>query len=88
MNISSIPGAQQALERLAAEHGVTPAQVLSPLRYKSIAAARANFVHVLRTSTALSYPEIGRLIGRDHSTVMNAERVHEVRLVMAYEMTT
>ena len=80
MNLLAIPGALEALERIASEHGVTPVEVLGRDRSRSVARARAHFVHVLRSSSSLSYPEIGKLIGRDHSTAMHLERAHEIRL--------
>ena len=83
VNILAIPGALDALERIASEHGVTPVEVLGRDRSRSVARARAHFVHVLRTCTSLSYPEIGKLIGRDHSTAMHLERAHEIRLAVS-----
>jgi chromosomal replication initiation ATPase DnaA len=80
MNLQTIPGATQALERIASEHGVTALEVLGRGRTKSVARARAHFAHVLRASTELSYPEIGRLLGRDHTTAMHGDRAHEIRL--------
>lgn len=40
------------------------------LRYPSIVAARRLFALHLRTELGWSYPQIGRLLGRDHTTVM------------------
>ena len=51
---------------------VTPAQLLSTSREGDIKDARHMLVYVLRQHYALRYSEIGRRLGRDHSTAINS----------------
>jgi chromosomal replication initiation ATPase DnaA len=53
-------------------YGVSVKALVSPSRRRGPTAARMVAAWVLRTTLGLSYPEIGRLIGKDHSTVMYA----------------
>ncbi len=61
------------LEVSAAEHGVTREDALRRSRRNSDVAARRMFCRALK-ERGLSYPEIGNLIGRDHTTAMNLVR--------------
>lgn len=58
---------------IANEHGVTIEAMLGPARHKTVAAARHALMCNLRIR-GYSYPEIGRLVGRDHTTVIAAVR--------------
>ena len=51
---------------------VTPAQLMSTSREGDIKDARHMLVYVLRHHYALRYSEIGRRLGRDHSTAINS----------------
>lgn len=54
---------------------VTRAALLGPSRRTSLVEARNVAVHLARRLTSLSYADIGRgLGGRDHTTIMHAER--------------
>jgi chromosomal replication initiator protein len=54
---------------------VTQAALIGPSRRSSLVEARNIVVHLARRLTDLSYAEIGRQLGgRDHTTVMHAER--------------
>lgn len=54
--------------------GVTPAEIVGPLRESHIVRARFAAMAICRDYLALSYPAIGRAFNRDHSTVINAMR--------------
>lgn len=56
-----------------AQTGVRVELFLSRLRYPNIKSARDRFFFALR-QRGLSLPEIGRLTGRDHTTVLHAIR--------------
>ena len=72
------PQERRLAESIAAELGVRVADILGQARYPSITYARHHFIAVLRWSTFLSYPEIGALVGgRDHTTIIAAERRYE-----------
>jgi chromosomal replication initiator protein len=54
---------------------VTQAALVGPSRRSSLVAARNAAVHLARRLTPLSYADIGRALGgRDHTTIMHAER--------------
>lgn len=78
--LAKIPGALDALRRIADRHLATMDEVLGRGREKHIAHARAEFVHVLRSGTGLSFPAIGRLVDRDHTTIMQADAIHAERV--------
>ena len=54
--------------------------ILSSKRTKDIANARHITVYVIRTATDMSLPNIGRIIDRDHSTVMSSIETVERRM--------
>lgn len=58
----------------ATEHHVTVAQIVGDTSHATIMLARRDVVRVLREEHQLSYPEIGLLLDRDHSTIMSALR--------------
>lgn len=54
--------------------GLSAADLLGRDRHKTVAWARQLAMALVRQRLALSYPEIGRVFNRDHSTV-----IHNVR---------
>lgn len=63
------------LVAVAVATGVAVETITGPRRLKSAANARHLAVYLLRRTSHLSYPEIGALLGgRDHSTIMHADR--------------
>lgn len=73
-------GAERLGERVAREHGTTLNEILGGTRLRRVAHARQHLAALLRWSTGLSFPEIGRAMGLDHSTVMHAVGEHEARI--------
>jgi chromosomal replication initiation ATPase DnaA len=61
------------LEQAGGLFRVTEAQLLGPSRRQEIARARHVVAWLLRQD-GFSFPEIGRHIGRDHTSVMNSCR--------------
>lgn len=59
------------VEEVAARHRVTTYAICSRRRTNTICAARADLMREMR-STGLAYVEIGRILKRDHSSVMHA----------------
>lgn len=61
---------------ICAKHfGTTREMVLSPIRQTREVRARQSAMFIARRLTGRSYPEIGRRFGgRDHTTVLHAER--------------
>lgn len=64
----------QIMKACADSFRVTLADVKGPSREKQIARARQSAMYLARNLIKMSFPEIGRRFGRDHSTVMTAVR--------------
>ena len=60
--------------RICQLNGVTLDQVASQDRHASVARARHQLIAYLRVTTALSLPEIGAIMDRDHTTVLSSVR--------------
>jgi chromosomal replication initiation ATPase DnaA len=58
------------VDRIAFWHGVGIMDVMSHYRRRPVVAARRDCAVYLR-SKGKSFPEIGRILQRDHTTVMN-----------------
>ena len=58
------------IRRAAEEYGVRPSLITSRDRAASVHAARSVVAYVLRQQ-GMSFPRIGNLLDRDHSTVMS-----------------
>jgi len=72
-------GEQATLKQIVAVtaryFAITQAALTGPSRRTSLVAARNIIVHLARRLTSLSYAEIGRALGgRDHTTIMHADR--------------
>ena len=59
---------------VAAWFGVTPADIHSSRRTRTVSAARRVAMYLGRRHTSMSYPEIGRHMGKNHSSVVGAVR--------------
>lgn len=51
------------------KHGVTKEEVISTCRIRRVVFCRMEIAYRLRTETTLSFPQIGGVLQRDHSTV-------------------
>lgn len=58
----------------AVKHGVTVSDLKSRSRAQPLAHIRQKIMAKLRRDTDLSYPTIGRIFNRDHTTVLHAVR--------------
>lgn len=75
------PLAAPLIRRAADGWGLKPEDVLGVARHQSTADARAFAVWLVRRELACSYPELGRIFGRDHSTCQAAVRKVERAIV-------
>lgn len=66
---------------VAREHGITTERMLSRDHRPPAASARFSFWFELHEEHRLSYPEIGRLVDRDHTTVRSGVLTHARRLI-------
>jgi chromosomal replication initiation ATPase DnaA len=64
---------RQVIERVAALHDVTPEDITGPSRLRRHCEARWQVMREL-ASKGLSTPTIGRILNRDHSTVVHGLR--------------
>ncbi len=55
---------------VTAYFGITPADIHSSRRTKTVSAARMLAMYLARKHTSMSYPEIGKYIGKNHSSVV------------------
>jgi len=62
------------------ELGVEEAEVRSELRHKRMVLAREFYVFLCRALLPVSYPEIGRTIGKRHSTMILSHQRIDKRL--------
>jgi DNA-directed RNA polymerase specialized sigma24 family protein len=62
----------EILERVAAAYHTSADQILEKNRTKDIAEARQTAIYLLRELNDLSYPAIGKLLGRDHTTAIHS----------------
>lgn len=66
------------ISRVSAEFGVSVLDIRSARRGEGAAEARQVVMYLARQHTTMSLPQIGREVGRDHTTVMHAvSRVRE-----------
>ena len=65
---------------VATYFGITPADMHSSRRTRTVSAARMIAMFLARRHTRMSYPEIGRYMGKNHSSVVLAVQRMEKRL--------
>lgn len=66
---------ENIIEVAAASEGLTPADILGPVRESPHVRARQRGMYLARQATDRSLPELGRRFGgRDHTTVLHALR--------------
>ena len=70
------PLARSIAEQVCEAHGVRFQDVLAVCREQPIVEARRAVMAALRDSGRFSYPEIAKLMQRDHTTVMYDVRRH------------
>ena len=71
---------------VAAFFGITPADIHSSRRTRTVSAARMIAMFLARRHTRMSYPEIGRFMGKNHSSVVLAVQRMERLLADAKEL--
>ena len=67
---------------VCAQFEVSKRQVFGSGKQKRVALARQTIMYLVRRGTELSYPEIGDVLRKDHSTVIKGDRkIKELLLV-------
>ena len=54
------------------KYGVKKEDIIGSRRTKDVAFARHVSIYLIRTITDMSFPNIGKILGRDHSTIMSS----------------
>ena len=65
---------------VSAKYGVSASDILGQKRNKDIMLARHVCIYIIRSQTDMSYPSIGRLFNRDHSTIMSSINTIEKKI--------
>ncbi len=73
--------------QVAAFFGITPADIHSSRRIRTISTARMVAMFLARRHTRMSYPEIGRFMGKNHSSAVLAVQRMERMLAEGKELT-
>lgn len=68
--------ANAILAEVCAQHGVKRSDVCGDFRFKELVAARRAAAARLCAETSLSLVEIGKLLGKDHTSILMAVRRH------------
>jgi len=68
------------LEKVAKKYGIAVEDLKGNKRTKEIAYARHIAIYLLRKLTDMSYPQIGKLLKRDHSTIISSLRTVEEKM--------
>jgi hypothetical protein len=67
------------LQATLAASGLALSELLTTCRAPAVASWRQAAAYVMRTHTTISFPEMGKALHRDHTTMMYAVRVVESR---------
>lgn len=62
---------------LCLRYGVSPTEVLSDCRKRKLLPVRVEMIHLLR-ERGWSFPKIGKVLGRDHSSVLHLYHTYNV----------
>jgi hypothetical protein len=74
------PSVRAIIVAVAAAYGVSPLEIVAHRRGRGIILPRQLVMYLARHFTTASFPEIGRALRRDHSTVLHGVRAVEVLL--------
>jgi hypothetical protein len=77
VSIAPLPPAQSILHEIALKHDVTVKDITGRDRKKKYMKARQEAAYELKLRLNLSFPRIGRVLGkRDHTTILHSVRKH------------
>lgn len=77
---SKPPTSAEIIREVCDKHRVRPVEVVSEIRSRPIVAARHEAMYRIREERHLSWSQIGRLFGRDHTSVLAGWRQHQARM--------
>ena len=71
---------EHVIAQVCKKYGLSEEDIKGRKKTKEIAMARHICIYIIRKLTDLSLPAIGRILGRDHTTVMSSLQVIENEL--------
>ena len=74
------PKVAEVITEVAQRHGLTLADLVGPDRSHAVSRIRAEALYEARAITGASYPLIGRIARRDHTTVLHHCDAHARRI--------
>ena len=66
---------ERIIDRVSKKYGVSKEDIYGRKRTKTIAMARSIAIYIIKKITTLSFPAIGKIFDRDHSTIINANNM-------------
>ncbi len=72
--------------KTAAATGINPKQILGPRRRPDIVHARQLVYKIAVEFTNYSYPQIGNMLNRDHSTIIQGYKAINIKLQKDYKL--
>ncbi len=64
--------AEKIIKRVAKKYDISQEDLMSKNRTKTVSDARTLAIYIIRRVTGMSFPELGKLFNRDHSTIITA----------------
>lgn len=74
------PLSRAIIKAVAMKHDVRIHEIMGTSRERQIVHARQEAMFQIRETTPLSLPQIARMFGKDHSTVVHAVKAHKERI--------
>jgi len=73
LNLLAMPSAMTIIKLVALRHRSTPDDIIGPRRDRELVAARYEAIRLVKSHCRhLSYPAIGCIFNRDHTSILNA----------------
>ena len=82
-----IPSPEVIIEETAKYYAMDPRQITGTSRTKDVVLARQVSIYLTRSITNLSLPEIGKVYGKDHTTIMHSLSRVETQMKTNRELT-
>lgn len=71
---------REVIEEVAQRHDIPVGLIYAQDRRKAISTVRHEAYYLVHRDFGLSYPEVGRIFDRDHTTILHGVRKHEKRM--------
>lgn len=74
------PQWRRILEAVAKRHGLTPRDIIEQSRHRHVVLARREAIYYVVTETGMTFPAIGRVFCRDHTSIINNYKKYKAEL--------